>query len=107
MSTLKQPAGRDRRRYPRYPFTCVVRARELSVLGLSRQKKGVVRGWIQNVSKGGLCILTNQALDAANLVRCEISLFKIPVAIPVVLRVRWVDKNPEGRGYRIGAQFLT
>ena len=102
---MKQPSGRERRRHPRYRVSGELRARELPLLGSPKGHKGVIRGRVQNISTGGFCVLTDQAMKVSNLVRCEVRLLKIPVAIPVVLQVRWIHRNSEEYAYKVGMQF--
>ena len=95
-----------KRRHPRYGLTSKVRGREITLLGTSQRSKAVVRGQIQNISAGGLCLETAQRIRVSSLVRCEIPLPRIPVAIPTLMQVRWAHRNATGHTYRVGLQFL-
>jgi PilZ domain len=62
---------------------------------------------VQNVSKGGLCLVSPQPMARSCLVRCEISVSEIPVSIPTLMQVRWTrKKGRQSDTYFIGLQFL-
>jgi c-di-GMP-binding flagellar brake protein YcgR len=96
----------DQRRQRRYPFACEVRAQDLPLYGLSKAHRGLIRGTVQDISSGGLSLLGNHAVKPSSLVRCEIRFSELPVRIPVLSQVRWVQKDPGGRKYRIGLQYV-
>jgi hypothetical protein len=66
-----------------------------------------VRGRLQNLSRGGLCILTGESLNGATVVVCEILVPELPVPIPVLTNVRWSERR-EGaeENYLYGFQFV-
>jgi hypothetical protein len=69
--------------------------------------KPPVLGRIQNVSKGGICFLSQQPVTQASLLRCEIGMEDAPTAVPTLLLVRWTKKqNLESNSYLSGLQFL-
>jgi len=96
----------ERRQFTRYPHMLDVNARELTRLpdpGPGR----TVRGRIQNLSRGGLCILSEEPIATASLVLCEIVLPEMPVSIPALLNVRWSEKREIARdSYLCGLQFV-
>jgi len=51
-------------------------------------------------------MVTGQAVDVSDLFRVEISLPGIPVQIPVLSQVRWIQIAGNGR-YRVGMQFAS
>lgn len=52
-------------------------------------------------------MLTNQLVRVPQVVRCEIILSEIPVAIPTLMCVRWCHKQRSRvLLYRAGLQFL-
>ena len=62
---------------------------------------------MQNLSRGGLCLVSPQAMVRACLVRCEISVSEIPVTIPTLMQVRWTRKQSlQADTYLAGLQFL-
>ena len=103
---MKQRRGRERRHHPRSMLTCDLRGRELSPLVFPKARKRVIQGRIQNISGGGLSLLTNRLMTVSNLLQCEIIFPKTPAAIPTLTQVRWIQKNAKGFRYRVGLQFL-
>src|SRR5579864_8275388 len=99
-------SGREKRRELRYPFSCDIRAHELPSFGPSTVRKGLIRGTVKDISSGGLSLLTDRALKPSAVIRCEIRIGDLPVAIPILSQVRWVQKNSGTSKYRIGLQFL-
>lgn len=97
--------GREARHYPRYAVHCKVSAHVLSSSGLSREEEEAIDGEVQNISNGGFCLLLEKPCEASSLLRCEIVLPGIPVAIPTLAQVRWMQATPEGT-YVAGVQFL-
>jgi hypothetical protein len=66
-----------------------------------------VLGRVQNMSKGGICFLSQQPVSASSLLLCEIGVGDVPVAIPSLLQVRWTRKqNLEAESYLSGLKFL-
>jgi len=73
---------------------------------LVEKEKLSLRGEIENIARGGMCILSDQAVPANSLVRCELMLARSAVGIPTLLRVRWFEKAVDKNGFRLGLQFL-
>jgi Tfp pilus assembly protein PilZ len=96
----------DRRHYPRYPLETELTGRELSLFGVTEDTKQPIRAHVEDISEGGLCVLTSKPLKLANPVQCKIPLAKIPVAVPVIMRVQWSHPVSTGSSYRNGLQFL-
>jgi hypothetical protein len=64
-------------------------------------------GRVQNVSKGGICFLSQQPVRQSSLLLCEIGVTEMPVPVPTVLSVRWTKKQPvQPAAYLSGLQFL-
>lgn len=65
-------------------------------------------GRIQNVSEGGICLMTSTPLPVASFICCRIAMFEVPSAIPTLLQVRWTansgGKNPR---YLSGFRFVA
>lgn len=107
MSALVQKkAGMERRHFPRITCLLQLRSKRFSLLGSGKEPKTLVRGWIQNVSQGGVCLLSQRPIRMCALVHCEIRVSKTRFAIPTLMQARWIEKTPNGDRYRIGLQFL-
>jgi len=102
-----RPDLEERRSEPRYPFSCNITAYELTAYGLRQARGRSIQGTVADISAGGLSLLTDRRMKLSSLIRCEIHLSNLPVAIPVLSQVRWVRKNPRGQKHRIGLQFLV
>jgi hypothetical protein len=104
---VKRTVEHDRRQYPRFPQLLELRAREVQPLGSGIEPEKAVVGRVQNVSKGGLCLVSPQPMARSCLVRCEISVSEIPVSIPTLMQVRWTRKKSlQADTYLTGLQFL-
>jgi PilZ domain len=67
-----------------------------------------IQGRIQNVSEGGVCILSSQPLPLATFVFCEIAMPDIPVPIPSLMQVRWTSKRgKDTHHYMNGLRFIS
>ena len=104
---MKRIVEHGRRQYPRFPQLLELQAREVHPLGSAIERKKAVAGRVQNVSKGGLCLVTPLPMARSCLVRCEISLSEIPFSIPTLMQVRWTRKKSlQADTYLTGLQFL-
>ena len=65
-----------------------------------------IQARVENLSDGGLCLITTKPLKISNPIRCEISLAEFPVALPILLQVRWAQEISPENEYRVGLKFL-
>src|SRR5881628_3832580 len=90
------------RQHPRFS-----RLIELEVTAASAEpveSARIVRGRTLNVSRGGMCLLTNEPLPSP-FVRCDLQFPNVPVPIPTLMQVRWSQR--EGRNQHLsGLQFV-
>src|SRR5215471_8545348 len=98
--------GGERRRDPRYVLVSEFRGKKLFSFEVPKQRRGTINGKIQNLSAGGLCLLSDQPIKAFHLVRGELVLPDVPVGIPTLMQARWVHRATKGPRYRIGMQFV-
>lgn len=64
-------------------------------------------GRLQNISPGGICILTERPIAPGSIVYCELSMTDLPVAIPTLFQMCWTSKqNTHGVHYLTGLRFL-
>jgi hypothetical protein len=96
----------EKRQQPRHRYSTLFRGRELSVAGTAKGSGRLIRGNVHDISSGGLSLLTGQPVKKSRLIRGEIQLPDIPVSVPLLMRVRWIQRSPKGSQYRIGLQFL-
>jgi len=103
---MSKSGREEKRRELRYPFSCDINAHELPSYGFSKARKTLIRGTVKDISSGGLSLLTDHAVKPSTVMRCEIRISDLPVSIPVLSQVRWIEKTPGNLKYRIGLQFL-
>jgi hypothetical protein len=104
---VKRAQESDRRSHPRFPQILEIQAHEVLPLKSEEKAKPPVLGRIQNMSKGGICFLSQQPVSRASLLRCEIGMADVPLSVPTLLLVRWTKKqNLESNSYLSGLQFL-
>ena len=105
---MKTGPERDRRRYARFPQSLKMSIRPLPQLGFEKKlSPDIVPGRIQNISQGGVCILTSSPLEMSSVVRCEILIGDAPVKIATLMQVRWTQKQKlEPESFLSGLAFL-
>ena len=100
----------ERRLHRRYPVAWGLKGRVLTaiVLGgtVSARTRPDIRGEISDIGGGGLCLVTSERTEPGTPMRCEIFSPPVPVGIPTLLQVRWVE-DAGGRMYRLGLQFVV
>ncbi len=105
---MKRSAERDRREHARFPQALDVNARTMPPVRASHAAPREIQGRIQNVSEGGVCILSSQPLPISTFVFCEIAVPDIPVPIPALMQVRWTAKRgKEAHRYMNGLRFIA
>ena len=102
------PPGRnhEKRRHPRHPVRGELTGHILSSLSPATDSEQPFQGTIQDISQGGLGVLTSQTVSVLSPIRCEVRLADFPGAIPTLTQVRWVESSPSGGGARVGLHFL-
>jgi PilZ domain len=104
---VKRVSERDRRRHPRFPQVLDIKAQDVLPLKAKEDHRAPVLGRVQNMSKGGICFLSQQPISKSSLLLCEIGVGDFPVAIPSLLQVRWTRKqNLDAESYLSGLKFL-
>lgn len=95
----------ERRLQERFPSHIELRVKQLTSLGfLPGEPDAAIRGQIQNISGGGICLLSGRSIAGSSLVRCEITVSGTGAAIPTLMQVRWTQVSVNG--YEIGLQFV-
>ena len=97
----------ERRRAPRFPQVLEIEVNPVPPFDTAEGPRKPILGRAQNVSKGGLCFLSERPVSQSSVLRCEMRAVDVPVPIPTLLLVRWT-KRPKVRGknYLSGMQFL-
>jgi hypothetical protein len=93
----------EKRTAKRYSFTVAVMLHELS-----QDQKTVGRpiGCVsRNASENGMCVSTAVPLMHSAVVRCDISMGDVPVSVPTLAQIRWVERVSGGE-YRTGLAYI-
>jgi len=53
-----------------------------------------MEGNAQNVSEGGICFITEQALEETQIIKIKIPILNGAASIPTLAKVQWVKKQP-------------
>ena len=104
--TMKLRTARAKRLHARFRFAAQLEVRQLSEADKPRVSGGVLRGKIENISTGGVCVRAKQPLELSHLVRCELRLPGVPARIPFLAQVLWSEKRSGANPYRVGLQFV-
>jgi hypothetical protein len=104
----RKQQARERRRQRRFPVTFELRVKELLQLGTQTGKRTgtIFRARAQNISTSGLGVVTNRRIEVSSPLRCEIITGELPVPIPIMAQVRWIQKDSGRKGYQAGLEFL-
>jgi hypothetical protein len=95
------------RQYPRFPFILDIDMQKIALVSSPREPVQTVHGRLQNLSRGGLCVLADEPMNGVRAVLCEIFVPALSVPIPVLANVRWSEPCHSSNGGRIyGLQFL-
>lgn len=97
--------SRMKRRDVRYAIRGKFEGVELPAFQSGR-KAVSVRGQVSNVSDGGFCLLTPHAPTSSVLLQGLLKLAGMPARIPTLVRVRWIERLPHGKGYQIGLRYV-
>jgi PilZ domain len=90
---VRQVAERERRHYRRFPQLLELEAHLLPPIDSEKKTTISITGRVQNISKGGICILTYQPLVRSALLRCEIIASDGEVGVPTIMQVCWTRKQ--------------
>jgi hypothetical protein len=98
----------ERRQHPRYAFSCDVTG------GPSRLPHGesavftVCTAKVVDVGANGACVIGDCPLTKFAVLPWRFDLPGVPVALPVLAQVRWVEPVPSEEGtFRVGLSFLV
>ena len=91
---MKRISQSDRRHEERFPQTLEVSIRELPQLGLEEKPEiPTVAGRVQNISHGGVCLVTSTPIEKSSVIRCEIAIGDAPLRVATLMQVRWTRKQ--------------
>jgi hypothetical protein len=91
---------------PRFPHAIELRMGLLSRVDVLEEPKLLLDGVTENVGRGGICVLIEEALPQNSVVRCVLSLPDMSMNVPTLMQVRWAQRITGKNKYRAGLQFL-
>lgn len=71
----------------------------------NRPPRASIGARAQNVSNGGICLITKTKLEVNQFLRLAFKLESLPISIPTLIEIRWVEKMPNAH-FKIGARFI-
>jgi len=109
-----------RRHHRRYPLSQTVTFEVSVPLTFQESRHEEAAGSTQNVSEGGLCLMTKQALEESQIVKIKLPIPNVVATTPTLAEVRWVKRDsdigqsvfrqsPAGQDsnhYLVGLRFL-
>jgi hypothetical protein len=66
--------------------------------------KPIATGYMKNISNGGLCMVSKTKVNVNDFLRLSFKLEALPVAIPTLVEVRWVQKTDDS--FKFGVRFI-
>jgi len=102
---MKRRRLTERRQDSRYVLSAPFRGQELSVVG-TRQSSRRFEGRIHNISAGGVKLVTSRRTKSSALIRGEFLMPNVPIGVPSLMQVRWIQRAGASSRYEIGLQFL-
>jgi len=102
---------KDERRQSRRSFlseraTCEVSSHLLLHRAPGNKSTTLINSQIKNISEGGICLITRERLENAQIVKISLPLPHVKMRTPTLAEVRWVKKESDKRSYRAGLRFL-
>jgi hypothetical protein len=91
----------------RFPQTLEVTAQTLPPIHAAANGSTEITGRIQNVSEGGVCLVSALPLKVASFVCCQIAVPDMPVPIPTLMQVRWTTARGNNARHIHGLCFVA
>ena len=92
----------------RFPHSLEVRGHGMTAAGAVATTPVEFEGRVQNISEGGISLLSESSLTPSSFVRCSIQVPDLPVAVPTLMQVRWsvARRGNKSKSYLIGLLFV-
>ena len=81
------------RQHPRYPLPLMVNFEVGASLTVQASDQKKEAGNAQNVSEGGICLITDRALEESQIIKLRLSIPNVRATIPTLAEVRWVKRQ--------------
>ena len=98
--------GVERRRHLRHPAQPELGRKSIVLSAFCRRSREYLGAHLQNISGGGVCLLSDYTFEPSEVFRCEIPLPELAVRVPTLLLVRWINRPRGTHTYRVGLQFV-
>jgi hypothetical protein len=92
----KDEAMEGRRLHERYHLSQKVTYELSAPLTLKEPRSEEAEGDAQNVSEGGLCLITNRFLEQSQIIKIKLPIPDVVATTPTLAEVRWVKRDPTG-----------
>jgi len=97
----------ERRRFERFANSGDLEVQELFELEIPQKQTEPIYGKVQNVSDGGVGLLTPVPLKQFALFRCRVSMGSGPPRVSTLMRVRWSRREITRQGvFSSGLEYL-
>lgn len=96
---------RSNRRLSYEKEVIVSKGAQFALKGLKGAAKSVATGQMKNISNGGLCLISKSKVKVNDFLRLSFKLETLPVAIPTLVEVRWVQKTSDSF-FKFGVRFI-
>jgi hypothetical protein len=98
----------ERRQQTRFPFRCDVTGGPSKRQNHEPAATTIVSGQVVDVSANGACVIGDRPPVKFTVLPWRFDLPGVPVALPVLAQVRWVEPVPsQDNTFRIGLSFLV
>lgn len=74
-------------------------------LQTKKPPRSAIVGKAKNISDGGVCLVTKAKLEVNQFLRMAFKLESVPINIPTLVEVRWVEKVSDSL-FKVGARFI-
>ena len=89
----KTKETRSKRHHPRYPISLPVIFEAGASLTIQKSRQEEADGDTQNLSEGGLCLITDRALKESQIIRIKLPIPNVCATMPTLAEVRWVKRE--------------
>jgi hypothetical protein len=105
-SLLTGVAIEEKRHSRRAPCSIGLRVSTLPRVAVLEEPSVSLQGVTENVGNGGVCLVANRLLPLNSVLRCELIVSDMPMEIPTLMQVRWLQQLEGTSNYKLGLKFL-
>ena len=93
----KYKTTEGKRLHVRYPLSQKVTFELSTPLTLQQSRSEEAEADAQNVSEGGLCLMTERSLEESQIIKIKLPIPNVAAKTPTLAEVRWVKREPSNR----------